>query len=70
MWSTSKCPVSPERQVLDLLDLGSEVQEFNTHWGNICHWNFLFSHSEASDANIGIIANFGSFEKPLLARQF
>ena len=25
----------------------------------------MFTHSKASDANIGIIANFGSFEKPL-----
>ena len=31
-----------------------------------CYWNFLFLHSKASDANIGIIANLGSFEKPLL----
>ena len=23
-----------------------------------CYWNFLFLHSQASDANIGIIANF------------
>ena len=23
-----------------------------------CHWIFLFSHSKASNANIGIIANF------------
>ena len=29
-------------------------------------WIFLFSNTKASDANIGIIANFGSFEKPLL----
>ena len=26
--------------------------------GNIFHWIFLFSHSKASDANIGIIANY------------
>ena len=23
-----------------------------------CYWKFLFSHSKASDANIGIVANF------------
>ena len=51
LWS-STCQVSVERS---MLDLGSEVQWFNTH----CYWNFLFSHSKASDANIGIIANFG-----------
>ena len=28
------------------------------------YWNFLFSGNKASDANIGIIANFMSFEKP------
>ena len=28
-----------------------------------CYWNFLFSHSKASDANIGIIANFVQFVK-------
>ena len=37
-----------------MLDLGLEVQWFNTHWGNI------LLHSKASDANIGIIANFVS----------
>ena len=30
-----------------------------------CYWTFLFSRGKASDANIGIIANFGCFEKPL-----
>ena len=29
-----------------------------------CYWIFLFPHSKASDSNIGIIANFGCFEKP------
>ena len=29
---TSKCQVSPERRVLDL---ESEIQGFNTHWGKI-----------------------------------
>ena len=52
---SNTCQVRVERSILDL---GSEVQWFNTHWGNICYWNFLFSHSQASDANIGIIANF------------
>ena len=31
--------------------------------GNILSLEFLFSRSEASDANIGIIANFGRFKK-------
>ena len=31
-----------------------------------CYWIFLFSHSKASDANIGIIANFVYFVKKLL----
>ena len=52
---SSTCQVSVERS---MLDLGSEVQWFNTHWGNIFLLDFLFSHSKASDANIGIIANF------------
>ena len=26
--------------------------------GNIYHWDFLFSSSNVSDANIGIVANF------------
>ena len=40
----------------------SEVQGFNNHWSNILLLGLLFSHSKASDANIGIIAYFGSFE--------
>ena len=52
---SSTCQVSVERS---MLDLGSEVQWFNTHWGNILLLEFLFSRSKASDANIGIIANF------------
>ena len=30
---------------------------FYPHWGNILLMHFLFSHSKASDVNIGIIAN-------------
>ena len=30
---------------------------------NICHWNFWFSRSIASDANIGIFAILANFEK-------
>ena len=59
----NKYQVSTERRVLDL---ESEVQGFNTHWGNILLLDVLFSCSKAPDANLGIIANFGSFEKPLL----
>ena len=53
---SSKCQVSVERKVLDL---ESEA------WGSIFTGGyilsldfFLFSRSKASDANIGIIANF------------
>ena len=53
---SSTCQVSVERS---MLDLRSEVQWFNTHLGNILLLEFfVFSHSKASDANIGIIANF------------
>ena len=45
---SSTCQVSVERSMLDL----------KSHWITFCYWNFLFSHSKASDANIGIIANF------------
>ena len=50
-----------------MLDLESEVQGFNTHWGNILLLEFLFSRSKVSGTNIGIIANYGSFEKPLMS---
>ena len=36
----------------------SEVQVFNTHWGNILLLDYFFPCSKASDANLGIIANF------------
>ena len=55
---SSTWQVSVERRVLDL---ESEVMRglgSIPAWGNIFHWNFLFSHNQASDANIGIIANF------------
>ena len=35
--------------------------------GNIVHWNFLFSRSKVSAANIGIIAILVHFEKTLLS---
>ena len=31
--------------------------------GNICYWNILLSCSKASDANVGIIANFMYYGK-------
>ena len=46
-----------------MLDLGSEAQWFNTQWGNICYWNFLFSRNKTSDVNIGITAILVHFEK-------
>ena len=50
-----------------MLNLESEVQGLNTHWGNILLLDFfLFSHSKASDANIGIIANFVHYGKTRL----
>ena len=55
---SSTCQVSPERRVLDLepevmIGPGSILTG-----GNIFYWIILFSHSKASDDNIGIIANF------------
>ena len=47
---SSTCQVSVERSMLDLGSILTGV--------TFCYWNFLFSHSIASDANIGIIANF------------
>ena len=44
-----------------MLDLESEV-----HWGprgKNFYWNILFSRSKASDANVGIIANFVYYGK-------
>ena len=52
---SSTCQVSVERS---MLDLESEVQWFKLTGVTFCNWNFLFSHSKASDAYIGIIANF------------
>ena len=48
---SSTCQVSVERS---MLDLESEALTRVT----FCYWNYLFSHSKASDSNIGIIANF------------
>ena len=53
---SSTCHISVERIVLE-----SEVMRgpgsIPTR-GNIFHWIFLFSRCKASDASIGIIANF------------
>ena len=50
---SSTCHINSERRVLGL---ESEVLGFNTHCGvAFCYWNFLFSHSKASNANIDII---------------
>ena len=54
---TSTCQVSLERIVLDLeSEVMRGVGSIPTG-GNILLLDFLFSHSKASDANIGIIAN-------------
>ena len=58
-----KKQVSSERRVLDL---ESEARVQSLIGVSFCYWHFLFSRSKASDANIGSIANFGSFEKPPL----
>ena len=55
---SSTCQVSPERIVLDLESEAMRGPGSIPTGGNIFHWIFLFSHSKASDANIGIIANF------------
>ena len=63
---SSTCQVSVERIVLDL---ESEVMRglgSITTGGNIFQWIFLFSHSKASVANIGIIAILVHFEKTLI----
>ena len=47
-----------------MLDLESEV---NTKGGvTFCHWNVLFSRSEASDANIGTLPFLCISKKTLL----
>ena len=55
---SSTCQVSVERS---MLDLESEVQWFNTHWGNILLMEFFVLQSKASDANIGIIGDSKSY---------
>ena len=50
------CQVSVERS---MLDLGSEVQWFNT----FCYWNFLFSHSKALPISF-------NYEKPRMDLNF
>ena len=60
---SSTCQVSSERI---MLDLESEVMRGPGSMptgGNIFHWIILFSRSKASDANIGIIANFALLRK-------
>ena len=49
-----------------MLDLGSEVQWFNTHWGNILLLEFFVFTNKEGDANIGIIAILVYFEKTLM----
>ena len=52
---SSKCPVSVERRVLDL---ESKVMRGLGSIPKILLLDLLFSHSKASDVNVGIIANF------------
>ena len=55
---SSTCQVSPERTALDMESKVMRDPGSIPTGGNIFHWIFLFSRSKASDANIGIIANF------------
>ena len=50
---SSTCQVSVERIVLDLESEVMRGPDSIPTEGNIIHWNFWFSHSKASDANIG-----------------
>ena len=50
---SSTYQVDPESRVLDL---ESEAWVLSSLGVTFCHWNFLFLHNKASDANIGIIA--------------
>ena len=54
---SSTCQVSVERIVLDLKSEVMRGPGSIRTGGNILSLDFLFSNSEASDANIGIIAN-------------
>ena len=54
---SSKCQVSVERRVLDLESEGMRGPNSIPTGGNTLSLDF-FSRSKASDANIGIIANF------------
>ena len=45
------------------MDFESEVQGFNTHWGNILLLEFFVFMCKASDVIIGIIAKFRRFSK-------
>ena len=51
---SSTCQANSENRVLNL---ESKVLGLILTMGNIFHWIFLFSHSIASDANIGVISN-------------
>ena len=53
---SSICQVNPERIVLQLESEVMRGPGFIPTGGNIFYWIFRFSHSKASDANIGIIA--------------
>ena len=52
---TSKCQVSVERRLFYSESVVNERSRFYPHPGvAFCHWNFLFSCTEASEANIAI----------------
>ena len=55
---SSTCQVSVERRVLDLESEAMRGLGSIPTGGKILSLEFLFSHSKAFGANIGIIANF------------
>ena len=59
---SSTCQVSVERRVFDLESEAMKGLGSIPTWGNILSLDFI-SCSKASDANIGIIANFILFVK-------
>ena len=63
---SSTCQVSVERIVFDLESEVLRGPGSLLTGGKNFYWNILFSHSKASDANFGIIANFVYYGKTRL----
>ena len=62
-----KAPQFKEIRTFDIKPYKQKLGKIVLTWVTFCFLIFLFSHSEASDANIGITVNIGSFEKFLLS---